>query len=66
LIPQLLVSLHHLHTRQILHRDLKTQNILMNRRRNICKLSDFGISKVLETNANASTVSVLLYCTTIS
>ncbi len=46
LFAQILLSLHHLHVKQILHRDLKTQNILLNKIRHVCKLSDFGISKV--------------------
>jgi serine/threonine protein kinase len=36
---QIALSLHHLHTKRILHRDLKTPNILLNKSRTICKLS---------------------------
>lgn len=58
LFAQIVLSLHHLHSRQVLHRDLKTQNILLNRTRTVCKLSDFGISKILSnTKSKATTVS---------
>lgn len=39
------LSLHFVHTREILHRDLKTQNIFI--KNGQLKLGDFGISKVL-------------------
>ena len=38
------LSLHFVHTREILHRDLKTQNIFI--KNGQLKLGDFGISKV--------------------
>jgi len=57
LFAQIVLSLQHLHSRQVLHRDLKTQNILLNRTRTVCKLSDFGISKILSnTKSKATTV----------
>ncbi|KAI6206383.1 hypothetical protein M3Y94_00903900 [Aphelenchoides besseyi] len=42
---QLAQALRYLHSVHIIHRDVKTQNILMNRKRTIVMLGDFGISK---------------------
>lgn len=53
---QVAIGLEYMHSKQILHRDLKTQNILLNKKRTIVKLSDFGISKELSTRSLASTV----------
>lgn len=50
-------ALMYIHSRKILHRDLKTQNIFL-ARGNIVQLGDFGISKVLEkTDSFATTVT---------
>ena len=55
---QLLVAIEHVHKLNILHRDLKTQNVMFNRRRNILKIGDFGISKVLSSKiTSAQTVT---------
>ncbi|KAL3997880.1 Serine/threonine-protein kinase nekl-2 [Acanthocheilonema viteae] len=53
---QVAIGLEYMHSKQILHRDLKTQNILLNKKRTIVKLSDFGISKELSTRSLASTI----------
>ena len=57
LFAQMLLSLQHVHSKQILHRDLKTQNILLNKRREVLKIGDFGISKVLSSKSKAFSVS---------
>jgi len=44
---QLALAIKHIHDHRILHRDLKTQNIFMNKDGNI-KLGDFGIARVLQ------------------
>ncbi|XP_052714284.1 serine/threonine-protein kinase Nek11-like isoform X4 [Crassostrea angulata] len=42
---QLLLAVHYMHQRRVLHRDLKTRNIFL--RQNMIKVGDFGISRIL-------------------
>nr|XP_017496347.2 serine/threonine-protein kinase Nek8 isoform X1 [Manis javanica] len=53
---QILLALHHVHIHLILHRDLKTQNILLDKHRMVVKIGDFGISKILSSKSKAYTV----------
>ncbi|XP_077549145.1 serine/threonine-protein kinase Nek8-like isoform X3 [Haemaphysalis longicornis] len=53
---QLVLALEHVHSRQILHRDLKTQNLLLNQSRSIVKVGDFGISKILNSKSKAESL----------
>ena len=48
--------MHHIHGRNILHRDMKTHNLLLDRKKKVVKICDFGISKLL-TKTNAMSVS---------
>ncbi|CAM9364416.1 unnamed protein product, partial [Phaeothamnion confervicola] len=45
---QVVLAVGHIHTRRILHRDLKTNNVFLTDK-NIVKLGDFGIARVLDT-----------------
>eukprot|EP00742_Colponemidia_sp_Colp-10_P003345 GILJ01003560.1.p1 GENE.GILJ01003560.1~~GILJ01003560.1.p1 ORF type:complete len:831 (+),score=160.17 GILJ01003560.1:100-2592(+) len=48
---QICLGIHHIHEKNILHRDLKTQNIFLTRG-NTVKLGDFGIARVLSAETN--------------
>ncbi len=45
-LGQICAGLNHVHSRKILHRDIKSQNVFINSNR--CLLGDFGISRVLD------------------
>ena len=56
LFVQMVLSLKAVHGHSVLHRDLKTQNIMLDRRHAVVKIGDFGISKVLSSKSRANTV----------
>ncbi|EDV44008.1 uncharacterized protein Dana_GF18771 [Drosophila ananassae] len=52
---QISSAINYMHSENILHRDLKTANVFLNRR-GIVKIGDFGISKIMNTKIHAQTV----------
>ncbi|XP_001641894.3 serine/threonine-protein kinase Nek5 isoform X2 [Nematostella vectensis] len=47
---QVLMAVHHIHSRKILHRDLKSQNIFLTKKgmHSVVRLGDFGIARMME------------------
>ncbi|XP_068153603.1 serine/threonine-protein kinase Nek8 [Drosophila tropicalis] len=52
---QISSAINYMHSENILHRDLKTANVFLNRR-GIVKIGDFGISKIMNTKIHAQTI----------
>ncbi|XP_078107865.1 serine/threonine-protein kinase Nek11 [Sander vitreus] len=52
-LVQLLLGLHYMHARRILHRDLKAKNIFL--KRNLVKIGDFGVSCLLMGSCDLAT-----------
>lgn len=57
---QILGGLSHLHSRRILHRDVKPENVLYNAKGEV-KLTDFGIAKDLQTTLASTFVGTATY-----
>eukprot|EP00960_Hanusia_phi_P047390 758381-Hanusia_phi.AAC.4 len=51
LFVQICLGMHHVHSQNILHRDLKTANILLTKQ-GIIKLADFGIARVMSSETD--------------
>lgn len=56
LFAQIVLSLSYIHSQNILHRDIKTSNILLNKKMDVVKIGDFGISKILSSKSKAFSV----------
>lgn len=54
---QIIIGLHHIHSRTKLHRDIKLENILHNDAGEV-KLTDFGISKDIDNTAGAAQTQI--------
>jgi serine/threonine protein kinase len=54
-------GLAHIHSKKMLHRDLKPHNILLNKERTEAKISDFGLACVVSSAAASSRAGTLNY-----
>ncbi|RNA31618.1 serine threonine- kinase Nek4-like [Brachionus plicatilis] len=54
---QITMAIQYMHEKNILHRDLKTQNIFLTRNK-IVKVGDLGIAKVLKSNTDMATTII--------
>jgi serine/threonine protein kinase len=52
---QILEALYHCHTRRIIHRDIKPQNILIDNQTLVVKVADFGLARVFSIPLKALT-----------
>ena len=56
LFAQIVLPLHLVHSQNVVHRDMKSQNIFLTRALDHVKLGDFGISKILASKSQAYSV----------
>ena len=55
---QIISGINHLHSQQIIHRDIKLDNILYDDKKNIAKIGDFGLSRIFDYNLETKYTNV--------
>jgi serine kinase len=62
LYKQIADALRYIHSMGVAHRDIKCENVLLNRQRNIAKLADFGFSRTCFDNSTGRRLLSDTYC----
>jgi cyclin-dependent kinase 2 len=62
ILRQILKGINHMHSKLVMHRDLKPQNILVNKATGVVKLADFGLSRDYLPPFKAYTEKVVTLC----
>lgn len=57
IFAQICLAIRHVHSKRILHRDLKTQNVFLTKQRKV-QLGDFGISRVLQNTYDCAKTAI--------
>ena len=58
---QIICGVNHLHSLQIIHRDIKLENILYDEKNNIAKIGDFGLSRIFDYSLESQYTDVGTY-----
>jgi serine/threonine protein kinase len=58
---QIISGVNHLHSQQIIHRDIKLENILYDEKNNTAKIGDFGLSRVFDYSLESQYTDVGTY-----
>ncbi|KAK2186321.1 hypothetical protein NP493_206g05016 [Ridgeia piscesae] len=59
---QVSMAVRYIHSKKVLHRDLKAQNVFLNKSGSVCKLGDFGIAKNLDNAVDVANTCVGTPC----
>ncbi len=59
---QIAMAVRYMHSKKVLHRDLKTPNVFLNKSGTLCKLGDFGIAKTMDKTIEVASTCVGTPC----
>lgn len=60
-LEQVCAGLRHAHQHGIIHRDIKPQNLLLSKDREVVKIADFGVARIHQTDAPITRVGTNVY-----